>query len=298
MANGPLSKQGWTRLHSTSSVRAGVGNRGSLRNPLPLWKALCSQTAKAEGATASTPPDSWCSYPHFITFIFSLSFEKASLRRQCPALCTRSACCCGCCCRSCCWCSGRRSCWCGCRCGCRCWCRCSLTFSIFFDLFLHLLDLLHLFLLSVFHLRSLSFASSPAPASRTQQPLLLPLSLFVLGLLQASFLRTRLCDELRIGTLLHSPVDGRDEQLHLSHAHRALETTFSQPAMLLALRLRLLVGFILRLLVCFDLGSSLLVCFSLGCSLQSTVFYVFSAFLSQYLRTCFLLRLFVCFLLR
>ena len=85
--------------------------------------------------------------------------------------------------------------------------------------------------------------------------------LFVLGLLQASFLRTRPCDELRIGTLLHSPVDGRDEQLHLSHAHRALETTFSQPAMLLALRLRLLVGFILRLLVCFDLGSSLLVCF-------------------------------------
>ena len=85
--------------------------------------------------------------------------------------------------------------------------------------------------------------------------------LFVLGLLQASFLRTRLCEELRIGTLLHSPVDGRDEQLHLSHAHRALETTFSQPAMLLALRLRFLVGFILRLLVCFDLGSSLLVCF-------------------------------------
>ena len=116
--------------------------------------------------------------------------------------------------------------------------------------------------------------------------------------LQASFLRTRPCDELRIGTLLHSPVDGRDEQLHLSHAHRALETTFSQPAMLLALRLRFLVGFILRLLVCFDLGSSLLVCFSLGCSLQSIVFYVFSAFLSQYLRTCFLLRLFVCFLLR
>ena len=79
--------------------------------------------------------------------------------------------------------------------------------------------------------------------------------------LQASFLRTRPCDELRIGTLLHSPVDGRDEQLHLSHAHRALETTFSQPAMLLALRLHFLVGFILRLLVCFDLGSSLLVCF-------------------------------------